>query len=120
MIKEHFVVIRVAMVKRNTQCLGIAFQGPWSEGGNEASAGSECSVCARRQMVAGTRYRSKITHVQLGHPQISLPSDHVHRIKGVDHPRRTPLSFDVHLPLLALCLGQFHRTKLWRDEDALV
>src|SRR5207237_5532030 len=110
MIKEHFIVIRISMVKRDAQRFGIAFQRPWGEGGYETSAGSECSVDARRQMVAGTRDRSEITHIQLGHPQISLPSDHVHWIERVDHPRRTPLSFDVDLPCLGLRPPRFYRS----------
>ena len=71
-------------------------------------------------MVAGTRDRPEITHVQLGHPQISFPPDHVHWIEGVDHPRRVPLSFDVDLPLLALCLCRFHCAKFRCNQDSLV
>src|SRR5207245_7626240 len=60
---------------------------------------------AGRQVIARAHDRPEISHVELGHPEIALPPDHVHGMKGVNDARVLAAALDVNFPLASFAIG---------------
>src|SRR6059036_533347 len=60
---------------------------------------------AGRQVIARAHDRPEIAHVELSHPEIALPPDHVHGMKGVDDARVHAVALDVNFPLASFAIG---------------
>ena len=104
-IEEHFIVVHVSMVKGNPQGFRVGLQWAWRKGGDQTAARLKRSVDARRKMVAGTRDRSEVAHIEFGDPEITFPSHHIHRIEGIHHPCPTSLSLNADFPLCSISLA---------------
>ena len=119
-VKEHFVIVHVAMIKGNAKRARVAFQRPWREGRYQQSAGLKGRVYAGREMIAGADDRTKITHIQLGDPEVTLPGRDIHWIKRVIHTGVVTVPLDAHFPFLAT-MGVLRRQRQFRrGEDSRI
>jgi hypothetical protein len=119
-IKEHFVIVHVAMIKRNAKCARVAFQRPWREGRYQQSAGLKGHVHAGREVIARADDRTKIPDIQLGDPEVTLPGRDIHGIERVIHPGVVTVPLDAHFPFLAT-MGVFRRQRQFRrGEDSRI
>src|SRR3989449_4541550 len=105
MVEENFVVVHVPMVERDVQRLRIALQRARDERRDEQAPSLKGHMHAGWQVIARAHDRREIAHVELGYPEIALPSDHVHGMKGVDDARVLAVALDVNFPLASFAIG---------------
>src|SRR3989475_12699528 len=105
MVEENFVVVHVPMVERDVQCLRIALQRTRDERRDEHAPSLKGHMHAGRQVIPRAHYRPEIAYVELGHPEIALPPDHVHRMERIDDARVVAVALDVNFPLAAFAIG---------------
>src|SRR5437879_10396210 len=105
MVEENFIIVHVSMVERDVQRLRIALQRTRDERRDEQATSLKGHMYAGRQVIARAHDRPEIAHVQLGHPEIALPPDHVHGMKRVDDARVLSIALDVNFPLASFTIG---------------
>src|SRR3989441_13119243 len=105
MVEENFVIVHVPVVERDSQRLRIALQRPRDERRDEHAPGLKGYMHAGRQVIPRAHYRSEIAHVELGHPEIALPPDHVHRMERIDDARVRADALDLNFPLASFAFG---------------
>src|SRR3989442_11990964 len=102
MVEENLVIVHVPMVERNVQRLRIALQRPRDERRDEHAPGLKGYMHAGRQVIPRADHRPEIAYVELGHPEIALPPDHVHRMERIHDARVLAVALDLNFPLASL------------------
>src|SRR2546422_10665519 len=105
MVEENFVIVHVPMVERDMQRLRITLQRAWDERRDEHAPSLKGHMHAGWEVIARAHDRPEIAHVELGYPEIALPTDHVHGMKGVDDARILAVALDVNFPLASFAIG---------------
>ena len=101
-VEECFVIVHVAVIKRDTECGWIAFQRSWCEGGNQQSPGLKGHMYTGGEVVTRTGHRTKIPHVQFRHPQVAFPACDVHGIERIKDTRIVPIPLDAYFPFTSM------------------
>src|SRR5687767_1111573 len=93
-IEQNFVIIHVPVIEGNSQRVRVALERSRREGRNQQATSLKRHMHARRQMIPRAGDGSKITDIELGNPQITLPPGDVHRIEGIVDARVFAVPFD--------------------------
>ncbi len=105
-VKEHFVVVVIAVIEGHLEGAGIALDGARHEGTNHEAARHKGRMSRRRQMVAMAHQRADIPPVEAHHAQVPVPTLRIQRVERPGDDRHLIVAFDLQRPGILILLGQ--------------
>ncbi len=80
-VKQHFIIIIIVVIKRHFQRAGITFNGTRDKSTHHKTLADKGGMCRRRKMVAMRHQRANITPVEAHDREIAMPTHRIQRIK---------------------------------------
>ena len=105
-VKEDFIIIVVVMEERYFQRTRIGFEGAWRKSANDKAVCDKGGMRRWWQVVAVAHQGPDVSPVEPYRSQVTLPSDRIERVKGIDDLAQATLAFDPYLPLVFVLLGE--------------
>src|SRR5512140_2633823 len=99
MIKDKFVVVGVAMEKRDPQGLRVLLERPRQKAADDGSRGDKRRMRAGRKMGAMAHDGAYVPHVDLPCCEITLPSDNIDRVEWIENAAELIVHLDPDFPL---------------------
>jgi len=104
-IKQHFIVIVVVVIKRHFQCTRVGFDGPRAESANHETVADKGGMGRRGQVIAVAHQRPDIAPIDLNYGVVAVPAHRIQRVKREGHHAHLFQAFDMHLPAVFILLG---------------
>ncbi len=80
-VKQHFIIIIIVVIKRHFQRAGITFNRTRDKSTHHKALADKGGMCRRRKMVAMRHQRANITPVEAHDREIAMPTHRIQRIK---------------------------------------